>query len=156
MVGLPRYAMSVIVVMQTLAHSTPGWAAGLALSALVLHYAFSVFSALTGLHLDFGLSPFAFFVSALYGLVVPLLVCASIVTGAMKASIVAGLQQRASQSVALTITRASEHLSTGMRGATPTPPHAFCRLGANHCGRRRRAHRRHDALRLSACSLHRL
>lgn len=144
MVGLPRYAMSAIVVIQTLAHSTPGWAAGLALSALVLHYAFSVFSSLTGLHLDFGISPFAFFVSALYGLVVPLLVCAALVTGAMKASIVAGLQQRAFQSVALTITRASERLSTGMR-CHVDPPHSFDRLGAHNCGRRRRPHRRHDA-----------
>jgi hypothetical protein len=114
MVGLPRYAISVIVAMQTLVHSTPGWAAGLGLSVFVLHFAFGVFSSLTGLHISFGISPFSFFVSAIYGLLVPLIVCSVIVAGAMRASIVAGLQARgAVHTAVITIARASERLSAG-------------------------------------------
>ena len=116
MIGLPRYAMSVIVAIQTLVHSTPGWLLGLGVSVLVLHATFRVFSSFTGLNLYFGVSPFAFLVSAIYGVLVPLIVGAVIVASAMRASIVEGLQARGPvKAVAFTVTRATEQLSSGMR-----------------------------------------
>ena len=112
MLGLPRYAMSMVVCIQTLVHSTPGWLLGLGVSIAALHVTFSIFSSLTGLRLYFGLSAFALSVSALYGVVVPLLVGAALLQSAMGASIVQGLRAyRSVQATVLTISRASERFS---------------------------------------------
>lgn len=115
MLGLPRHAMSVMIALQTLSHSVPGWLLGLCASVVVLHYAFRIFSSLTGLNLYFGLSTFPVLISSIYGVVVPLLVAVVILAGAMSESIVEGLLvRRAAHIAAITISRAAERFSMRM------------------------------------------